>query len=209
MKKVLFVLVLFSFLSVLLGCGSATSGTVVDLQLFGGLIAVTAYVPFVASIWRGKTRQSFTTYALWAALNFIAAYALYAQGGNFWLALLFAIGGTSAAISLLLKKCFSWGKLETFVVVLVFVCIGVQYVLGDFWAMIASVFSLTVASIPQIINTYQNPHHTPTKIYTVFAIASFVSLLGAKSFALEEVLHSGSSFLVGLTITLLSMRKKG
>lgn len=178
-----------------------------DLQLIGGLIGIIIHLPLLISVYQGKTKQSFATYALWSILDFIAAYSIYIQDGNFWLPFLYAIGAGLTSVSLLIKKNFSWGAIEWFVSVLIIVCLFVKYNSGEFYAMIASVASLSIASIPQIINTFQKPYDTPTKIYAVFCLANIVSLLGAKSFALTEILYAGSALIICVTITLLSTRK--
>lgn len=178
-----------------------------DLQLLGGIIGLVIHIPLLISIWQGKTRQSFASYALWSALDFIAAYSIYMQQGNFWLPFLYAIGAGLASTSLLIKKNFSWGVLEWFVVMLVIVSVFAQYSLGEFWAMIASITSLAIASIPQIINTFKKPKDTPTGIYIVFCFANLISLLGAKSFALEEILYAGSALVICLIITIFSVKK--
>lgn len=178
-----------------------------DLQLIGGIIGILIHIPLLISIWSGKVRQSFTTYALWSALDFIAAYSIYTQDGNFWLPFLYAIGAGLTSLSLLIKKNFSWSNLDWFVVGLVIVCIIIQYEIGEFWSMIASVASLTIASIPQVIDTYKQPKNTPSLIYLIFCLANIISLLGAKSFALEQVLYAGSALIICITITLLSLRR--
>lgn len=178
-----------------------------DLQLLGGLLGIIIHIPLLVGIWSGKTRQSFTSYALWSALDFVAAYAIYAQNGNFWLPFLYAIGAGLASVSLLLKKNFSWSNLDSLVVFLVIVCVLIQYKAGPFSAMIASVLSLTVASIPQVVDTYKNPNNTPSFIYSIFCLANITSLIGAKSFALEQTLYAGSALIICLVITLLSLKK--
>ncbi len=74
--------------------------------------------------------------------------------------------------------------------------------------MISSIVSLTIASIPQVIDTFKQPKNTPSLIYVVFCLANLVSLLGAKSFALEQILYAGSALMICATITLLSLRGK-
>lgn len=178
-----------------------------NLQLIGGLIGFLIHIPLLIGIWKGSVKQSFASYGLWSLLDFIAAYAIYHQGGNFWLSFLFAIGAGLASLSLLAKKCFTWGNTESVVLGLVIVCVYIQYTAGEFYAMIASVGSLTLASIPQTINTYRKPEETPTFVYVVFTIASLLSLLGAKNFALEQILYPASASLMCITIMVLSMRK--
>ncbi len=179
-----------------------------DLQLLGGIVGVVIHIPLLFAIWKGTVRQSFASYGLWSVLDIIAAYAIFAQGGNFWLPLLFGICAGLTSFSLLCKKCFQWGHMEWLVLGLVLVCVCVQYTAGNFWAMIASVAALTIASVPQFINTYQKPDETSSFVYAVFSLASFLSLLGAKSLELEQVLYSGFALLNCGIIFLLSLRKK-
>jgi len=178
-----------------------------NLQLIAGVVGILIHIPLLIGVWSGKIHQSFTSYALWSALDFIAAYSIYLQGGNFWLPFLYAIGAGSTSISLLIKKYFSWSKVDSIVVILVIICVVIQYQIGPFSAMIASVLSLTIASVPQAIDTYKNPKNTPTLIYVVFSLASLISLLGAKSFALEQTLYATSALVCCVTITLFSLRK--
>ncbi len=178
-----------------------------DLQLVGGVIGFLIHIPLLIGIWKGSIKQSFASYGLWSVLDFIAAYAIYRQGGNFWLSFLFAVGAGLASLSLVIKKCFRWGYMEWTVLGLVIICIYIQYTSGEFYAMIASVCSLTLASIPQIIDTYRKPEETPTYVYVVFTIASLFSLVGAKSFALEQILYPASASSMCITIMVLSMRR--
>lgn len=178
-----------------------------NLQLLGGVIGILIHIPLLIGIWSGKTRQSFTSYALWSALDFIAAYAIYVQGGNYWLPFLYAVGAGLASVSLLLKKNFSWSNLDWLVVILVIICVAIQYQVGAFQAMVASVLSLAIASVPQVLDTYKNPKNTPSVVYSIFCLANITSLIGAKSFALEQTLYAGSALIICLIITLLSFRK--
>ena len=178
-----------------------------SLQLFGGIVGLLIHIPLLIGIWRGTIKQSFATYGLWCALDSITAYSIYAQKGNFWLAFLYAVGAGITSLALVLKKCFEWGKLESFVLFLVAGCVYIKYTSSEFYTMIFGVMALTVASIPQIINTFKKPSESPTKIYIVFCLANAFSLAGAKSFALEQIIYPGSALVLCLTITILSARK--
>jgi hypothetical protein len=176
-------------------------------QLIGGVVGLLVHIPLLYGIWKGTIKQSFATYGLWCVLDSITAYAIYSQEGNFWLAFLYAVGAGATSISLVIKKCFEWGKLESFVLVLVIICIYIKYTNGEFYAMIFGVISLTIASIPQIINTFKRPAESPTGIYVVFCFANLLSLIGAKSFAIEQIIYPGSALILCLIITILSARK--
>jgi hypothetical protein len=179
-----------------------------DLQLIGGIVGVIVNIPLIISILLNKTKQSFITYALWSILDLIVAYSVYAQQGNFWLPFLYGLSAGLVSIILVLKKQFSWGLFEWFILVLVIICLVVQYSFGEFWSMIASVASLSIASIPQIINTYKRPKDTPFLIYLGFSLAGLISLLGGKSFELKEILYPISALFICLLIAILSKRNK-
>jgi hypothetical protein len=189
-------------------CYNTKKYTTMDLQLIGGILGLLIHIPLLHGIWSEKVKQSFATYGLWSILDLIAAYSIYSQNGNFWLPLLYGIGAGLASISLLFKKSFSWGWIEWLVLTLVFLCILIQYQSGSFYSMIASVASLSIASIPQIIDTYKNPKNTPTIIYSIFCLANLLSLLGANSFKLEQILYASSALILCSIITILSMRKE-
>jgi hypothetical protein len=178
-----------------------------NLQLIGGMLGLIIHIPLLSGIWKGNIKQSFASYGLWSLLDFIAAYAIFKQDGNFWLPFLYAIGAGLAAMSLLFKKCFSWGLMEWLVLTLVGMCMYVQYTSGEFYAMILSVASLAIASIPQIIDTWRKPGDTPTRIYMVFCFANLLSLLGAKSFELEQILYAITALIICVLIVLFSIRK--
>jgi hypothetical protein len=178
-----------------------------DLQLLGGVLGILINIPLIVIILSGKTRQSFTTYILWALLDMVAAEAIYEQQGNYWLPFFYGIGAGIAALCLLFKKQFSWGILDSVILILVIVCIAIQQVFGEWWAMIASVASLIIASIPQIINSWEKPKDTPFWIYLGFSFAGLISMLGGKSFELKEILYPLTALMICGIIAILSKRK--
>lgn len=178
-----------------------------DLQLVGALIGILIHIPLIYGVINGSVKQNPVTYGLWAMLDIIAAYSTWKQDGNFLLSLFYAIGATIVCTALLIKHSIFWTKLETFVLMLVLVCLIIQYSLGDFYSMVASVIALTFASVPQFFDTYINPKNTPKMVYTFFTIAGLVSLLGANDFTLSQIIYPAFAFLNCFVILALSFKR--
>ena len=177
------------------------------LQLIGGIIGLLANIPLFVGIYQDKIRQSFATYLLWGILDLITSVTIILQHGNYWLSVFYAFGALSIASLLMIKRQITWTWFETLVSALVSICVIVWYFEGERFALIASITSLLIASIPQIIQTLINPSLTPTGIYLVFSLASLLSFLGGKTFSLEEKLYPGTGLIMCLLIAFLSTRK--
>ncbi len=179
-----------------------------DIQLLGGLLGLLLHIPLLIGIWKNRIEQSFASYALWSTLDGIATMSLIAQNGNFWLSLFYSIGAGLVAISLLIKKQFSWSKFESFVSFLIIICLVTWYYSGPFLAMISSVSALSIASVPQIIDTLKKPQSTPTILYCGFCTANLLSFIGGSAWVLEQKLYSAAALIICSTITILSLRKQ-
>lgn len=178
-----------------------------DLQLIGGIIGLLACVPLFIGICINKVKQSFVTYLLWGVLDAVSAMTTFLQDGNYWLPLFYAIGSLFIAGILLVKKLVVWGKIEKMTVGLVFATLLVWWIMGNEAALIASIVSLAIASVPQVIDTYNDPDSTPTKLYFIFLAANAFSFAGGESWTIAQKLYPGNALIFCLFITLLSMRK--
>ncbi len=179
----------------------------VHLQLIGGIISLLATIPLFIGIYRDKIRQSFITYLLWGFLDIITAITIILQHGNYWLPIGYSLSSIIVACLLMVKKQITWGWIEMITTLLVIICLLVWWKMGDRAALIASVISLGIASVPQIIETYKNPSATPTGIYSLFLIADTLSLLSGKEWNVEQLLYSASAFFLCSLLIILSIRR--
>src|SRR5262249_11359888 len=93
------------------------------LKIAGGALALILFVPLVVGGFKdGGAGQSFATWLLWAALDTTTAVSIMQQGGNYHIALGFAIGGVVMTLALLCKGRFGWGRFETTILLLVIAC---------------------------------------------------------------------------------------
>lgn len=178
------------------------------LQPAGGIIGLVAYTVLIVALFKTSTKQSFAAFLLWAMLDIIATITTIIEGGNYWLALSNAIGSSVITIILIFKKQVSWTWIETMTAGLVVACLIVWYTTGERAGIIASSLAVVIASIPQMVETFKKPANTPTSSYAIFLLANIVSLLGGRSWTIEERFYPACSIFLCLLIVVLSLRKK-
>ena len=177
------------------------------LQIIIALTGIVPYILLVRGIIKGNDKVSFATWLLWLALDCIMLREIIVQNGNPLLYTVFTIGTFIVAVTLIVKKQFSWGEFESFISALVAVCIVVHFASGPYIATIATATALSIAGIPQIVKTYRNPSYTPTVVYLLFAISSFVSVTQNNIWTVPEKLPPINSMIFCVIVTLLSLRK--
>ncbi len=173
-------------------------------------VVLTGLVPYlllIIGIIKGKVKQSFATWILWLTLDGIMLRSIIVQDGNPVLFSIFTIGTLVVTIFLIVYKQFSWGKFESFVAGLVFICIIAYLVGGPYLSTIATAIALDVAGIPQIIDTYKDPKSTSTKAYILFTLSSGLSLVGLHEWSVQNWLPATNAMIYCLLVTLLSIRR--
>jgi hypothetical protein len=177
------------------------------LIVISGIIAVIFDIPLIWGILNDKVKQNFATFFLWCILDGIAFITIMLQGKNFWLPLGYSIGSFAVAATLIYKKQVVWTWIERTVVGLIVVCLFIWWRAGDQAATIASVVTLGISSIPQIIDTFKDPKTTPTFVYMMFSLAGILSFIGGENWNIEDKFYAAGAAILSITIMLLSMRK--
>jgi hypothetical protein len=179
------------------------------MQMIAGIIGLCAYIPLIAGLVRNTVQQSFAAFLLWAMLDAIATITTFLEDGNYWLPFSNVVGATTVTVILAVKKQISWSWIETLTALLVVVCLIVWSVSGETAGIIASSLAVVIASIPQMVETYQKPNATPILVYLIFLAANIVSLASGKSWTIEERFYAGCSVFLCSVIVLLALRKRG
>lgn len=172
----------------------------------GGLLAFLLYIPLIWGILKGEVRQSFATWILWVALDSIALVSTILEDGNFLLLVFYTIGGTLVTASLVYKKLFKWTWFEWSVLVMVIICLVVWRVSGSTAAIVASTLAVFIAGTPQIVDSWLNPDKQTGYIYIGYVIANFLSLMGGKSWSIEERFYPGVCVILCGMIAIASFR---
>ena len=157
--------------------------------ILGAIIGVSANLPLIIGISKNRIKQSFSTWILWALLDIIAGTSTILRDGNWLLPTLYALSSTLITLLLLYKGQFTWSSFDTFVTVLVILCVVVWALAGSHWAIIASTSAVVIASFPQFIEVWKNPKTYPLIVLFGYAIGNFLSVMGGKNWSIEERLY--------------------
>ena len=172
------------------------------------LMALLLYYPLIFGIIRGEIKQSVASWIFWLLLDAIALVSIILQKGNYLLLVSNCACGTLVILSLVYKRLFRWTRFETFVLILVLVCLFVWSLSGSRWATIASTMAVCISGGPQIRDSWRTPDWTTGLIYTGYMLASSLSFLGGKSWTVEERFYPGMMALLSLVIASASFRKR-
>jgi hypothetical protein len=144
---------------------------------------------------------SLTTFGLWSALAWITSFTMLKQKANPAVPMIYGMGATATTIVLLIKDKYTWSEFDTFVAILVVICIILWITTGPRWALILSVVAGAIAALPFIIMTWKSPEKSLIIPNTGFFLANTLSLISAKAWTVEDRLLFGvntflTSFLV-------------
>jgi len=179
-----------------------------SLILAGTALALVLYIPLCKQISTGNVKQNLATWILWSILDGIAAGTLIIQHGNFLLPAAYTLGGATTVLCILIStKKTGWTWFESFITLLVIICLIVWASSGAKTATIASSLALVLAGVPQLIESYRKPWDTPVLIYIGYTTANILSVLGGKDWSVEERFYPSSASIYCLVVSIVALRK--
>lgn len=176
--------------------------------LLGGMLGLYLFYPLCKSVLEKVSVQNPLTFFLWSLLDGISAGATYLEGGNYLQATLFCLGGLAVTIcTLIAGNRLVWTKFESLVTGLVFLCISIWLTTSNIVAALFCILSLTIASVPQVFDTWRIPNKTPSLIYFGYVVSNMLAVMGGKEISIIEIGYPLSGFLICSIIFLFSLRK--
>lgn len=134
---------------------------------------------------------SLTTFGLWAIISWITVFTMFKQKANPAVPVIFGIGSTTTALTLVSKGSFNWTGVDMLVAVIVAICIFAWITKGAKWALVLSVLAGVIASIPFVVMTWKFPENSPFGPNCGFLVSNFLSFVSAKEWRLEDRLYGG------------------
>lgn len=165
------------------------------------LTALVSYLYLIINTIAGSGENiSISTYGLWAILSWIVGFAVFRKGGDYRTVMVYGIGSTTITTTLILKgRLITWTGMDTFVAIMVILCLVAWKHSGEIPALIIAVIAGTIAAIPFIGLCWEFPLESPIVPNVGFLIANATGLIGAKSWRLEDSLY----FLVNTVMCIL------
>jgi hypothetical protein len=186
-----------------------------NLEIIGGIIALLTYIPLGLLVKKEPKIHSFASWAMFAVLDYITAWMLWSEGGNWLLVLFLALGCTSISILLLYARAVRWGAFESFTLLLVFLVCIVWIFYGNTIGAIAGIIANVTAGAPQFKDSWKIPDVRLVPIWFLFVIANTCVFFAGEGWGreafIEERLYPLFLGLFGMAMsitTLISLKKK-
>jgi len=155
----------------------------IDQTIFGllaGIIALLAFIPYIFTTLKGKTRPNKATWIIWAVLGIIIAASYYSAGARetVWVPIVYSVGMVITALVSLKYGQDGWTALDKG-------CLAGAGIGIIFWAMTsdpATAYYITttvdaIGAIPTISKAWKNPGSEDKATWLMFLAANSLNLL--------------------------------
>jgi hypothetical protein len=177
------------------------------LVILGALVAFGAYVPLWQGIRAGKP-QNLLTWILWGTLDAIITASIIKQDGNYLLPMIYTVGSTITGYLIWKSQGeMVWKRFHTLITILAVASMVIWYFSGVQNATIASSLAMMIGGIPQLEDAWEKPEDMPLIEYAFFTLANFLSMMGGKSWAIEEWFYAFTATVFCFVMVVCSSRK--
>ena len=182
------------------------------LGIIAGVIAFSAYVIYIISIFRGKTKPNRATWWIWSFMGFVLALSYYFSGAEntIWVPIVEFIGPFLIA---LLSLKYGEGGLDNKTDL---ICMGGALISIILWiifnnpllVLIINLVIDTFALIPTIKKTYLRPEGEDFKAWLGTGVADTMNLFAIEMFTFGVMVYPIYMLISDLIIILLLTRNK-
>lgn len=171
-------------------------------------LALVLYVYLAHELKYTNVKQNIATWVLWGALDGEEAVALFVQNGNWYLPAIYVLGCivTITAILYFNKRTLGWSYVETVSTAGVVVCIIAWAMSGPWLAAIIATLGTSLATAPQIKDSWRKPEESPLLVYIGFVVVNLLSVVGGKEWSVTERLYPTACTIVCLLVVGASLR---
>ncbi len=153
------------------------------------------YLIVITAIGTGEG-LSFSTFALLGALGWITSYTTWRSGNNPGVAMSYAIGATTTAITLIVKGRFGWSGFDTVIATMVVTCLILLRMSSNKTALAFAIAASAISFVPFVVLTWKFPAMSPVIPNTGFLLANILALVSAKNSTLEARLYPTSNTII-------------
>jgi hypothetical protein len=157
-----------------------------------GVLAFVAFIPYIASIIKGKTKPQRTTFAIWSAISLVTLFSYFATGARetIWVALVYAVLQISVFALSFKYGMGGFGKLDI-------TCLSGAFIGIIFWivtdnpaiALYVSIAAELLGWIPLLKKTYSQPETENTLSWVIGAIAACLNLFALTTLRFDIALY--------------------
>ncbi len=181
------------------------------IGILAGVFSLLAYVPYVFSIIRRKTRPSRSSWWIWSLVGFLAAASYYSAGARstMWVPVVFFVLPLVVAIlSIKFGEGTGLSKIDEICLLGALLSVVVWIILKSAsLALFVNIFIDFLGFLPTFHKTYLNPFHENKYSWILFFVGSVLNILAIESFSL--VIASYPVYMLVTDIVMLSLLCRG
>ncbi|HMS92636.1 MAG TPA: hypothetical protein PJ993_03590 [Candidatus Saccharibacteria bacterium] len=190
---------------------TSTHATQILLGQLAGVVAFCSVIPYIVSIFRGKTKPSRSSYAIWSVVEIVWVTSYIAAGATTtkWTGIVFAI---SAVLIFILSLKYGMGGLNAFdvpclilagIAILVWVTTK-NPILADYMSTLA----VFIGYLPIVKKAYLWPDTENTLSWALYAIATILTVAALTTLQPAISLRPFISMTLAIIITSLLLFPK-
>lgn len=183
------------------------------LGQLAGIVAFCSVIPYIISIFKGKTKPSRASYAIWSVVEIVWVTSYIAAGATTtkWTGIVFAI---SAVLIFILSLKYGMGGLNAFdIPCLILAALAILIwvttknpILADYMSTLA----IFLGYLPIIKKAYLWPETENTLSWVLYAVATILTVTALTTLQLAIALRPIISLVMALVITgLLLLPRRG
>ncbi|MGB3756550.1 MAG: hypothetical protein WBA07_09280 [Rivularia sp. (in: cyanobacteria)] len=181
------------------------------IGIIAGFLSLIGFIPYIISIWKGKTQPNKATWCIWAIVGIIICTSYYLSGAinTIWVPLALAIGHVVIAILTLIYGKGGWNSFDK-------TCIlgtGISLVLWWHYDSPLIALSINIAidflgALPTIRKSYRKPETEDLLTWIIFLLAHTLNLFAIKQWSFSVLAYPAYLFFTVATVVLLLLRPK-
>ncbi|MES2930945.1 MAG: hypothetical protein V4665_04145 [Patescibacteria group bacterium] len=155
-------------------------------------LAIIAYIPLAIAIIKDKEKgagQNFCTWVLWVILDIVQFICTVLAGGTYVMFFAF-IPCASIIMCLVFRYRKKMDDFEKIIAVLVFLCIVIWLLFGEYWAIVFQTLSQIIAGLPLLRDTWRKAKEFRKTLLplSIFAIVHLLCILRKDGWSVEHTL---------------------
>ena len=176
-----------------------------------GVVALLALVPYLVTIWQGKTRPNRATWWIWTSVSFVIVVSYHSSGASntIWLPACVAVCHLLIAIVSLKYGEGGWNRFDR-------ACLlGAGISLLLWWRFNSPLIALLInividflGSLPTIRKSYYEPETEALLPWMIFLTASILNLFAIEHWSFALLIYPFYYFCSSATIAILLLHSK-
>ena len=181
-----------------------------NLGIVGGIAAILAFVPYIYSIFKEKTKPSRMSWFIWSWLGFLLYFSYKSSGAHdtLWIPLVYAI---VPLIIFILSFWFGVTGLDPFDIL----CLLGSLIGVSLWvitkspklALVSFIISDVFGTLPTIKKTYLHPEQENKAAWSIMVSANIINVFAVERLDFWLIFYPAYCILCGSSILALTFRK--